>query len=56
MTDQGEKGVYVIRERDEKGKPFPNDFDKKGQPFFNDQKTLEQRSVLVQGRQPRRAA
>ena len=30
VTDQGEKGVYVVRERDDKGQPFPNDMDKKG--------------------------
>ncbi len=44
VTDQGEKGVYVIRERDDKGQPFPNDTDKKGKAFFNDQKPLEQRA------------
>ena len=44
VTDQGEKGVYVIRERDDKGQPFPNDVDKKGTPFFNDQKPLVQRA------------
>ena len=44
VTDQGEKGVYVVRERDDKGQPFPNDKDKKGKAFFNNQKPLEQRA------------
>ena len=44
VTDQGEKGVYVVRERDDKGQPFPNDKDKKGKAFFNNQKALEQRA------------
>ncbi len=44
VNDQGEKGVYLIRERDEEGKPFPNDVDRKGKPFFNDKKPLEQRA------------
>ena len=42
VTDQGEKGVYVIRERDEKGQPFPNAIDKKGKPIFDDKKPLAQ--------------
>jgi multidrug efflux system membrane fusion protein len=44
VNDQGEKGVYLIRERDENGKPFPNDQDKKGNLFFNDKKPLTQRA------------
>ena len=44
VNDQGEKGVYLIRERDEDGKPFPNDVDRKGKPFYNDKKPLEQRA------------
>jgi membrane fusion protein, multidrug efflux system len=44
VTDQGEKGVYIVRERDDKGQPFPNDKDKKGKAFFNNQKALEQRA------------
>ncbi len=47
VTDQGEKGVYVIRERDEQGKPFPNDVDTKGQLVFNDQKALVQRAFWL---------
>jgi multidrug efflux system membrane fusion protein len=39
-----EKGVYLIRERDEKGQPFPNDEDRDGKPFFNDKKPLAQRA------------
>ena len=43
VTDQGEKGVYIVRERDDKGQPFPNAKDKKGKAFFDAQKPLEQR-------------
>ena len=42
VTDQGEKGVYIVRERDDKGQPFPNAKDKKGKAFFDAQKPLEQ--------------
>jgi membrane fusion protein, multidrug efflux system len=42
VTDQGEKGVYIIRERDEKGEPFPNAIDKKGKPFFDEKEPLAQ--------------
>ncbi len=44
VTDQGEKGVYIVRERDDKGQPFPNAKDKKGKAFFDAQKPLEQRA------------
>ena len=42
VTDQGEKGVYLIREHDDKDQPYPNDIDRKGTAFFNDQKPLAQ--------------
>jgi membrane fusion protein, multidrug efflux system len=44
VTDQGEKGVYIVRERDAQGQPYPNDEDKKGTEFFNDKKPLVQRA------------
>ncbi len=44
VTDQGEKGVYIIRERDDMGQPYPNDVNKKGVGLFNDQKPLVQRA------------
>ncbi len=44
VTDQGEKGVYVIRERNHDGKPFANDTDKKVKEFFNPAKPLMQRA------------
>ena len=56
VTDQGEKGVYVVRERDDKGQPFPNDMDKKGKPFFNDQKPLAQRAFWSKVGNPGAAA
>jgi multidrug efflux system membrane fusion protein len=47
VTDQGEKGVYVIRERDPDGKPFTNDKDKKGKEFYNAEKPLVQRAFWL---------
>jgi membrane fusion protein, multidrug efflux system len=44
VTDQGEKGVYIIRERDRYGKPFANDRDKKGKEFYNAAKPFVQRA------------